>query len=176
MFNLKITALAVVVFCLPTTTEAAKLKKGTVSTPIEETSIVEWPQLYDTSESIKLYQNASNYIGLQAKENAKTLKTIINVDPVHTPWCAAFVNAILGRTGKEGTNSLAAVSFANYGKNVKEPQKGDIVVFKNHVGFYDSFIYKDGEKYVGVLGGNQKKAVRISFYRASKVIAYRRVV
>ena len=176
MFNLKITALAVVVLCLPTTVEAAKIKKGTVSTPIEETSIAEWPQLYETSESIKLYQNASNYIGLQAKENAKTLKTIIHVDPISTPWCAAFVNAILGRTGKEGTNSLTAMSFANYGKTVREPQKGDIVVFRNHVGFYDSIIYKDGEKYVGVLGGNQKKAVRISFYRASKVVAYRRVV
>jgi hypothetical protein len=42
-----------------------------------------------------------------------------------------------------------------------------------HVGFFYAFVDLNGSKMVAVLGGNQGKEVRISYYPISKIIAYR---
>ncbi|WP_197064642.1 TIGR02594 family protein [Achromobacter sp. RTa] len=76
-----------------------------------------------------------------------------------TPWCAAFVNWCLWRSGAvDGTNSAASSSFRSWKLATTEPRPGDIVVFqhkhdawKGHVGFFIS--RTAGGTYV--LGGNQ---------------------
>ena len=55
----------------------------------------------------------------------------VSINPAKTAWCAAFVNASLGRAGIKGTGSLAAGSFSTWGTAVTKPeevQAGDVIV------------------------------------------------
>jgi uncharacterized protein (TIGR02594 family) len=90
-----------------------------------------------------------------------------------TPWCASFVNWVLGRAGQSGTGSARALSFESYGQRLEQPAYGSIAVFswgggKGHVGFV---VGKQGGSIL-VLGGNQGNQVKISSYSTSKVVAY----
>jgi uncharacterized protein (TIGR02594 family) len=130
---------------------------------------------------------AESTIGLNAKTDRQVLKKQLSeangqtVDPVRIPWCAAWANMVLSSAGMETTGSLMARSFLAWGKPVKgEPSVGDIVVMRRgrnksegHVGFFYAFVDINGSKMVAVLGGNQGKEVRISYYPISKIIAYR---
>ena len=48
-----------------------------------------------------------------------------------TPWCAAFVGAVLAECGLQGTGSLAARSYLKWGQEVTldDARPGDVVVF-----------------------------------------------
>lgn len=121
---------------------------------------------------------AQQYIGLNTRSDRKELSHVVKVDPRSTPWCAAFVNAILERAGFDGTGSLMARSFLHHGTVVRNPARGDIVVLRRgrdpalgHVGFYMG--EEDG--YIRVLGGNQQGAVSVSLYSKSRLLGYRRI-
>lgn len=92
------------------------------------------------------------------------------------PWCAAFVGAILNRTGWEHTGSLMARSYLRYGIALEEPREGCIVVLSRgsdpaagHVGFYVG--KRDG--LVTVLGGNQGNRVSVQDFPAGQVLGFR---
>ena len=96
-----------------------------------------------------------------------------------TPWCAAFVGAVLGEAGLPNTGSLLARSYLKYGHHidVSQARPGDIVVltrgnstWQGHVAFFDRL--ENGCVYL--LGGNQRDQVNISDYPASKIIGVRR--
>jgi len=75
-------------------------------------------------------------------------------------WCAAFVNWCLVQAGIKGTNSASALSFANWGVEVR-PCLGSVAVIdygngKGHVGFLVGW---QGPSFV-LLGGNQGNSVR----------------
>ncbi len=83
-----------------------------------------------------------------------------DIDPAKVPWCAAFVNGIMGASGRKGSGSLRALDFLNYGTATDQPGSGDIVVFdwkdgSGHAGIVQGFEEKNGKRYVRVLGGNQ---------------------
>ena len=105
-----------------------------------------------------------------------------DLDPVKTPWCAGFVDAILYKTGYSRHNTLWARDFLKYGKKVDVPQKGDIVVLtrgktNGHVGFFVRNITDvNGKKWVGVIGGNTNGEVKLGYYPPHKVLGYRRPV
>ena len=102
-----------------------------------------------------------------------------NLDPATTAWCAAFVNAVLAKSGGQGTGKLNARSFMDWGQEVDQPQRGDVAVFsrgdadgwQGHVGFFDSY-GDDGQ--IRVLGGNQGDSVNISGYDPSTLLGFRR--
>lgn len=132
-------------------------------------------------------QIAKKFQGLTEEGDANTLASFIrkaggaNIDPRVTPWCAAFVNSVLGASGEKGSGSLAARSFLNWGQAADTPSRGDVVVFERgpqhgHVGFYVGTEVKNGETYIKVLGGNQGNSVKESSYPASRVLGYRRPV
>ena len=144
------------------------------------------PTVVDGTKNI---QTVKKYEGLHARKDRKKVAKIISepfdrpIDPVRTPWCAAFANYVLHRNGYEGTDSLLARSFLDYGVPTKDPKPGDIVILKRgrsswtgHVGFYVDTVEEDGVKYIVVLGGNQKKAVQVSYYPAHRVLGYRQPV
>lgn len=92
------------------------------------------------------------------------------------PWCAAFANAMLAQAGIEGTGSLAARSFLNWGRKVSTPYRGCIVVFRRgsqpwqgHVGFVE----KLSDASVWCLGGNQGDGVNIRRFARLKVLGFR---
>lgn len=122
---------------------------------------------------------ARKFTGLSEGTNNAELRKLLPIDPATTAWCAAFVNAVLGRMGMQGTDSLAARSFLDYGSKVTEPQPGDIVILKRgsdptkgHVGFYEG-TNADGS--INVFGGNQGNQVKSSRFSANSVLGYRRV-
>ena len=92
------------------------------------------------------------------------------------PWCAAFVGACLKRVGVEGTGSLRARSFLEWGETLPGPRPGAITVLSRgadpkagHVGFWL------GETAKGpiLLGGNQSDQVSVAVYARDKVLGYR---
>ena len=125
---------------------------------------------------------AKNMEGKHAVRDRKELRQILNVDPLSVAWCAAFVNTILKQSGFEGTGSLQARSFLQYGSVTRVPEYGDIVVFSRgrgqwagHVGFYVGEETIEGVRYILVLGGNQRKEVNVAYYPANYVLGYRKI-
>lgn len=128
---------------------------------------------------------ADNYIGLTERANRRQLMGLFDfaynhkIDPVKTKWCAAFVNGVLVKSGKKSSGAATAASFLTWGKRTSRPVNGDVVVFSfkgkraSHVGFYMGTITIKGQRFVKVLGGNQKNSVRVTYYPASKVVQYR---
>ncbi len=128
---------------------------------------------------------AKRFEGLNEREHRSIISEFIEksagkkVDPAQTAWCAAFVNAVLGASGREGTGSLMARSFLKYGKETTEPTEGDIVVLTRgdpngpygHVGFYAG---RDENGNVKVLAGNQGNAVSTRSFPESQVLGFRK--
>jgi len=96
-----------------------------------------------------------------------------------TPWCASFVMCCAKRCNYEFINTLHARDCLNVGEVVQKPVLGDLVIFwrndpegeEGHVGF---FISEKGN-YIYVYSGNQGNQVKISLYKKSKVLGYRRL-
>jgi uncharacterized protein (TIGR02594 family) len=140
------------------------------------------------TSSKKPISQAKNWVGYDARKDRAELSAFLSkgndkrVDPVYTAWCAAFMNAVLKSTGRDGTNSLMARSFLAYGTVVNTPQHGDIVVFKRgrssasgHVAFFDGIEYIGNRKYIRAVGGNQNKAVTVALYPADRLLGIRRI-
>lgn len=133
-----------------------------------------------------LTHKAYYWIGLDENKDRYELKGILGVDPVQTEWCAAFVNMVLldndlPTSASVSEHPLTARSFLKWGKEVKEPAQGDVLIFKRgnsswqgHVAFYVSERTINGQLYYYVLGGNQENKVSIDAYPASKLLGIRR--
>ena len=137
----------------------------------------------ETNQAILI---ASRYMGFHERRNRAELRKFVGVDPARIDWCAAFVNSVLHEMGLKGSEKvsnypLTARSFLRWGKRVREPEIGDIVVFprgteawQGHVGFYYGTEYRNGVKYYLILGGNQNDSVTIEPFRASLALSIRR--
>lgn len=138
----------------------------------------------------KFYDKAIEFIGLQEiageKHNGKILDMFkvsghAWVQDDETPWCAAFIGAVIVLCGATGTRKLNARSYLDWGVSVPkaEARRGDIVVLwrkrpdgpYGHVGFVDRI---EGNK-IYILGGNQGNAVNISPYPIERVLGFRRL-
>lgn len=125
-------------------------------------------------------QTAQQYLGLHERRDRAALREQLGVDPVHTEWCAAFVNSVLEEAGLPTSGDvennpwgiLAARSYLEWGESVETPIPGDIMVFtrkgppgSGHVGFYVDTIEWKGVNYWVVLGGNQDQSVSYMLFR-----------
>jgi uncharacterized protein (TIGR02594 family) len=93
-----------------------------------------------------------------------------------TPWCAAFVNAVLANVHLPTTGKLTARSFLNWGKPISSAERGAIAVFRRgrsawqgHVGF----VLEADATHIMLLGGNQSNAVTKARYPRSKLLGFR---
>jgi len=89
-------------------------------------------------------------------------------------WCARFLNMVLERSGRRGTGSDMASSFAAYGNRVSGPQVGAIAVMSRgkrggHVGIV-SGIDESGNPIV--ISGNHGGRVAESSYPRGRIYAY----
>jgi uncharacterized protein (TIGR02594 family) len=96
-----------------------------------------------------------------------------------TAWCAAFVGAMIKRSGGKPTGSLMARSYLTWGNPVdlKDAREGDIAVFsrgnstwQGHV----AFLVKENASTISVLGGNQSDQVKVSTYPKASLLSIRR--
>ena len=131
---------------------------------------------------------AQPYIGLEERVHRTELKELLDVDPVRTEWCAAFVNAVLELDGIPGSDSVSDVplmarSFLVWGQRVEpaDIQRGDVVIFprgnqgwSGHVGFYVDTQVVNGKEIWIVLSGNQSNEVRYDFFSPNKALGIRR--
>jgi uncharacterized protein (TIGR02594 family) len=128
---------------------------------------------------------AQTYIGYHERENRIELTELLEVDPVRTEWCAAFVNAILELDNIPNLHDidspapLMARSFLTWGERVdtEDIEIGDIVIFprgnegwQGHVGFFMGAT----DNYWIILGGNQDNTVSYKLFRPKRVIGIRR--
>jgi uncharacterized protein (TIGR02594 family) len=97
-----------------------------------------------------------------------------------TPYCAAFINWCLGRSGYQGNGSALAASFARWGRPTRDnkPALGAVALIRfpgggHHVTFVAG-ISPNG-RLIATLGGNQGEGHEVSHSRCPKtmVIAYR---
>ncbi len=94
-----------------------------------------------------------------------------------TPWCSSFVNWCVTQAGLAGTNSARARSWSKWGRKLRKPRPGCIVVLSRpragpdagHVGFYAG----ETATRIKLLGGNQSDSVNIASYPRSRLIGYR---
>lgn len=92
-------------------------------------------------------------------------------------WCSSFLNWVFRQSGYTGTGSALARSWLDWGKSLKEPRLGCVVVlerenpngWQGHVGLY---LKTQGDR-VYLLGGNQLDEVREHHYPLSSVLAFR---
>ncbi len=135
-----------------------------------------------------ILQNASRYIG--RNENVAADRGVlqelfraanINIDPRMVAWCAAFVNAVLATQGVQGTGSLSARSFLNFGTETNNPTAGDLVVLRRgrderqgHVGFLTGFDRNGNPRIVSGNAGGGREVTEQTFNR-SDVLGYRRI-
>jgi uncharacterized protein (TIGR02594 family) len=92
--------------------------------------------------------------------------TTLHTDQDETPWCSAFVNWVITKSGRRGTNNAAAISWLKWGAHLSTPRYGAIVVIYNpnhergssgnHVGFWVS----ETSTHFKLLGGNQGDKVK----------------
>lgn len=91
-----------------------------------------------------------------------------------TPWCAAFVGAMLERVGVRSSRFESAKSYLSWGQLLAQPVVGCVVVFTRqgggHVGFA---VGRDKAGNLLVLGGNQGDAVNVRAFPVSRVSGYR---
>lgn len=100
---------------------------------------------------------------------------IKGVSDDETPWCAAFVCAVLELSGIKSPRSGWARNFTVWASKLTAPAVGCIVVFSRgatsgHVGFV---VGKDENDNLMVLGGNQSDKVCIEPFTTDRVLGYR---
>lgn len=78
-----------------------------------------------------------------------------------TPWCAAFVGAVLKEAGLKNTGTLWALDYAKYGQPLKGPVVGAIGTKTRDGGGHVFFIAGFDASSVWALGGNQGDKVCI---------------
>ncbi|MGD9925577.1 MAG: TIGR02594 family protein, partial [Pseudorhodoplanes sp.] len=89
-------------------------------------------------------------------------------------WCGRFMNLVLERSGRKGTGSDMARSFANYGSRISGPQVGAIAVMSRgkgggHVGIVSGV---DAKGNPIIISGNHGRTVAESTYPRGRVYAY----
>lgn len=131
----------------------------------------------------KFYAMAKSQMGIQeipgSKQEKKILEyhkaTSLKATSEETPWCSSFANWVTKQCGVEGTNSAAAKSWMKWGKELKTPVKGCIVVFTRTGGGHVSFFDSQDKDFIYCLGGNQSNSVNVSAYRKDRLLGFRGV-
>lgn len=125
---------------------------------------------------------AQKYIGLKEGTALKANPTVVKffADSGHpeikndatTPWCAAFIGAVLKEAGLPNTGTLWALHYAKYGKKLDGPVVGAIATKKRKGGGHVFFVMGFDDQYVYGLGGNQNDQVSIARYPRSVIFSY----
>lgn len=91
-----------------------------------------------------------------------------------TPWCAAFVGAMLENVGIVSSRFESAKSYLHWGLALPGPRLGCIVVFTRNGGGHVGFLVgKAPNGNLLILGGNQANGVNIREFGLDRVAGYR---
>lgn len=91
-----------------------------------------------------------------------------------TPWCAAFVGAVLERSGIRSSRFESAKSYATWGEPLDSPAVGAVAVFTRQGGGHVGFVVgADQAGRLLILGGNQGDEVNVRAFDRARVTALR---
>lgn len=131
----------------------------------------------------KWLQEAQKFIGLKETKGPQHTPEIVQfwkdirrggIKNDETPWCAAFVGAMLERAGVPSSRFESARSYESWGVALKVPVQGCVVVFSRDGGGHVGFVVgQDKAGNLLVLGGNQSDAVNVKAFQRARVTAYR---
>lgn len=126
---------------------------------------------------------ARGFIGLREIKGASHAPEILQfwkdikrggIKDDETPWCAAFVGAVLERAGVTSSRYESAKSYLQWGVTLAAPAVGCVVVFSREGGGHVGFVVgQDKAGNLLVLGGNQSDAVNIKAFARERVTGYR---
>lgn len=98
-----------------------------------------------------------------------------------TAWCGLFFCHVMKEAGrpvvletKDKYDYLRALKFATWGKEVKVPAFGDILIFKRPEGGHIGFYVGEDKKAYHVIGGNQGNSVSVTRILKRRLFATRR--
>jgi len=135
---------------------------------------------------------AGEYLGLEEWPGARHNPVILEMWDVigltgavynrdETPWCAAFINAVLAQLGLPHTGSGMANSFDDYGTEVslRDIRPGDLIRFwrespESGWGHIATFVRFGVGSTVVVRGGNQGNKVSDAQYPIDRIVTIRR--
>ena len=89
-----------------------------------------------------------------------------------TPWCAAFVGAVLHEAHLPTTGTLWALDYAKYGQKLSGPVVGAIGTKTRNGGGHVFFVAGFDAQFVYALGGNQNDQVCIEKIARSVIHSY----
>lgn len=95
--------------------------------------------------------------------------------PAHCPprlWCACGLSVYLKRKGMQPLPSYRARDAAQYGSKASGFKRGNIIVFRNHVGVATGKMCSGGK--VEIVSANHNNRVGVGCYSVKRVIAVRR--
>lgn len=126
---------------------------------------------------------AKKHIGLKEIKGDKSNPLIVDfwkaikrggIKDDATPWCAAFVGAMLEKVGIVSSRFESARSYLEWGVKLNKPCYGCVVVFSRDGGGHVGFVVGKTESGdLMVLGGNQGDAVNVRAFPVSRVTGYR---
>lgn len=91
-----------------------------------------------------------------------------------TPWCAAFVGAMLERAGIKSSRFESALSYEKWGVKLSEPVYGCVGVMAREGGGHVTFIVgRDSKGNLLGLGGNQADAVNVRAFPRARFASFR---
>lgn len=91
-----------------------------------------------------------------------------------TPWCAAFVGAMLEQVGIVSSRFESAKSYLDWGQPLAAPALGCIVVIGREGGGHVAFcVGQDNWGNLLLLGGNQGDQVCIASFRRDRALGFR---
>lgn len=132
---------------------------------------------------MKWVEEAKKFIGLSEVKGSNHNPEILQfwkdirrggIKDDETPWCAAFVGAMLERVGVKSSRFEGAKSYLSWGESLSQPVEGCVVVFSREGGGHVGFVVgADKAGNILVLGGNQSDAVNVKAFPTSRVTGYR---
>lgn len=136
-------------------------------------------------KSPQILVQAVKLIGTKEIVGAKHNETIIEwgrglgLGRIYTndeiPWCGLFIGHVCRMAGLEVISKpLWALSWSNWGDEVKEPMLGDILTFKRNGGGHVGLYVGEDSKCYHVLGGNQSNAVNVTRIDKTRLYKARR--
>ena len=90
------------------------------------------------------------------------------------PWCALYANMVLTKVGLQGTETLWALDWSNWGTKLAGPAVGAFAPMKRNGGGHIAIVAgRDQHGNLMCLGGNQSDAVNIKPFPADRPLSFR---
>ena len=154
----------------PTVAQSAVTREVPVGTAGQPIWLLEGLKWLNTKEASG---DADNLEILEwARAEGGAIAKSYNSDSI--PWCALYANMVLTKVGLQGTETLWALDWSNWGARLMGPAVGAFAPMKRQGGGHIAIVAgRDQHGNLMCLGGNQSDAVNIKPFPADRPVSFR---